>query len=292
MKKLYLLIPCLFITTLLLHAQQRRKAPTSYNAGNSQDAKFLEKQWWLGFKAGINLSGADVVTAYSALSPVNYTPSAKAYDNFKHPGVVAGLEVSFYYKGFSVSFQPAYRNAIFSYTNQYLWEDPGIPENRLELTYAQKQQIDYADFPLLFRYDFASTRLRPYVQVGAVYTALIDATKSVTISGIDYASGGQNEFTNEPIIVGAKQLFADYQWALIGGAGVNYHVGNIRVNLDLQYRKGMSLANSTENRYGNAQLAGVGDAMDDIKINSFVVTLGTLFPLRFLTKGYSSINLK
>lgn len=291
MKHFYPLVICLLVSSAI-HAQQRRKAPASFNSGNSQDAKFLEKQWWLGFKAGINLSGADVVTAYSALSPVNYTPSGKAYDNYKEPGVVAGLEVSFYYKNFSVSFQPAYRNAIFSYSNQYLWEDSGIPENRLELTYDQRQQLDYADFPLLFRYDITGTRLRPYVQVGAAYTVLIDAAKSVTVSGIDYASGGQNKFTNEPIIVGAKQLFAHYQWALTGGAGVNYHVGNIRVNLDLQYRKGMSLANSTENRYGNAQLAGVGDAMDDIKINSFMITLGTLFPLRFLTKGYSSINLR
>ncbi|MFN3840306.1 MAG: PorT family protein [Cyclobacteriaceae bacterium] len=291
MKKLYLLIPCLLFAAML-PAQQRRKAPASYNTGNAQDAKFLEKQWWLGFKAGINLSGADVATSYSALSPVNYTLSEKAYDNYTNPGIVAGIEVSFSYKAFSASFQPAYRNAIFSYSNQYVWEDAGIPENRLELIYNQKQQIDYADFPLLFRYDITNTRLRPYVQIGAVYTVLIDATKSVTISGTDYASGGQNEFTNEPIIVGAQQLFAGNQWALTGGAGVNYHVGNIRVNLDLQYRRGMSLANSTENRYGNAQLAGVGDAMDDIKINSFMVTLGTLFPLRFLTKGYSSINLR
>jgi hypothetical protein len=291
MKHSFLFIACLLLSTQLL-AQQRKKTPAAYNTGNAQSSKFLEKQWWLGFKAGINLSGADVITPYSALSPVNYTPAEKSYDNFSNPGVVAGLEVSFYYKGFSVSFQPAYRNAIFSYSNQYLWDDAGNPDNRLELTYDQKQQLDYADFPLLFRYDITHTRLRPYVQVGAVYTMLIDAVKSVTISGTDYASGGQNEFTNEPIIVGAKQLFADYQWALTGGAGVNYHVGNIRVNLDLQYVKGMSLANSTENRYGNAQLAGVGDAMDDLKINSFVITLGTLFPLRFLTKGYSSINLK
>ncbi len=291
MKVCYPLIVSLLLCTSLA-AQQRRKAPASFNSGNAQDAKFLEKQWWLGFKAGINLSGADVITSYSALSPVNYTPSGKEYDNYSKPGIVAGIEVSFYFKGFSVSFQPAYRNAMFSYSNQYLWEDSGIPENRLELTYDQEQQIDYADFPLLFRYDFTSTRLRPYVQLGAVYTLLIDASKSVSISGVDYASGGQNEFNTEPIRVGAAPLFAKYQWALAGGAGVNYHVGNIRVNLDLQYRKGMSLANSTENRYGNPQLAGIGDAMDDFKINSIIVTVGTMFPLRFLTKGYSSINLR
>jgi hypothetical protein len=291
MKHLYLFITCLLLSTPLL-AQQRKKAPASYNTGNAQSNKFLDKQWWLGFKAGVNLSGANVITPYSALSPVNYTAAEKRYNNYSQPGVVAGLEVSFYYKGFSVSIQPAYRNAIFSYGNQYLWEDSGNPDSRLELTYDQKQQLDYADFPLLFRYDITRTRLRPYVQFGALYTVLIDATKSVTISGTDYASGGQNEFVNEPIVVGAKQLFAGYQWALSGGVGVNYHVGNIRVNLDLQYYKGMSLANSTKNRYGNAQLAGVGDAMDDLKINSFVITIGTMFPLRFLTKGYSSINLK
>ncbi len=64
--------------------------------------KYLEKQFWLGLKAGANLSKPHVETAYSVLSPTNYDASVtrKKYESFKQMGSQATLEITFYYRGF------------------------------------------------------------------------------------------------------------------------------------------------------------------------------------------------
>ena len=69
---------------------------------------------------------------------------------------------------------------------------------------------------------------------------------------------------------------------------MNYNLGNIRINLDIMYRYGMSNITSTENRYSNDRLAGVGDAMDDLTMDNISISLGALFPLRFLSSGFKS----
>ena len=269
---------------------QKRKSPPKFNNMNMANAQFLEKQWWLGLKTGITLAGTVVDKPYSGLSPVNYEAPLKIYDNYADIGFTASLEAAFSFRKITISLQPGYRSSNFAYTTNYLWTDYASPDNRLELTYLQQQRVGYADFPLIFRYDITSTRLRPYVQAGAYYTLLIQATKSIQTTGTDYASGGENQFSSPAVSVGASDLFAPRHWGLIGGLGAGYHSGNVRFTLEVQYRKGMSLANSTDNRFSNTSLNSLGDVMDDIKINSVLITFGTLFPLKFLSKSYQSIN--
>ncbi len=286
MRKLYPLMLCLLVCSLAASAQNNRKRKTSFNARNSANGGFLDKQWWLGFKAGVNFSQAVVDKSYSV-----YTPAEdKVYDDWKGIGAHATVEVTFTFRQFSISLQPTYRNSKFTYSNHYEWYDDVDPQ--LILDHKQEQKVDWAEFPLLLKYDITQSKLRPYVQVGAYYAFLINANKSVQTSGTDYASGSENEFTEPDIIVGASDLFAKKHWGLVFGAGVNYHIGNIRLNLDVMYRKGMSLVNSAENRYGDPRLSGTGDVMDDIKINNIGVSLGALFPLRFLSSGFQSIDKK
>jgi outer membrane protein W len=131
------------------------------------------------------------------------------------------------------------------------------------------------------------------VQIG-VYTAmLINASKDVSVKGIDNAAGGVNEFTNESIIIGAKDLFAKNHWGLMGGAGVNYNLGNnVRLNVDIMYRYGMSNIVSTKNRYDSDRLSGVGDVLDDLTLDNLAISIGCLFPLRFLSSGFKTLDLK
>ena len=131
----------------------------------------------------------------------------------------------------------------------------------------------------------------PY-KTGFFQGILLNATKTVSITGVEQGAGGINEIKSQPIIVGAKDLFAQYYWGLIGGAGVNYNLGNVRLNLDVQYRYGMSLVTSVENRYSNEQLAGVGDAMDDLNMDNLAIAVGCLFPMRFLQSGFKSLDRK
>jgi outer membrane protein W len=290
MKRLYLIVLCVLLAASA--SAQKKKKPSGYNKQNNENEQFLQKQWWLGFKAGTNLSDATVGKTYSVLSPVNYDPSltGKKYQNFNRFGTQAALEVTFSYKKISISLQPTYRRASFVYTNNYEWTDSQTASNKLTLTYEQEQKIDHAEIPLVIKYEMGNHRLRPYLQLGGFAAFLINANKSVTVSGVDYASGGKDEFQNPAIIVGAKDLFAKNYWGLIGGAGLNYHLGNVRFNLDIMYKYGMSNITSTKNRYSNDRLSGVGDALDDIKLNNLAISLGCLFPLRFLGSGFKSID--
>lgn len=293
MKKIALLACCLTIALTVFSQEKKRKAST-YNKKKQEkeDVKFLEKQWWLGFKAGANTSKVNVTNRYSVISPTNYdlTSISKKYDNFGLIGSQASLEVSFYFKGFLLSFQPTYQHTRFSYTTHYEWTS-GTEVNHVVLDYYQEQKVDYAIFPLLVKYDIAGNKIRPYVQAG-IYSAMrMNATKALSTSGIDYASGGENEFRTETIDVGVDDLFAKYHWGLLGGVGVNYNFKNhVRLNLDVMYKMGMSNITSTENRYGSDRLAGVGDAMDDMTLDNISVSLGCLFPLRFLQSSLQTLD--
>ncbi len=293
MKRLYIIFFCfLIIAQASAQDKKKRKSSPAYNKQTNENEKFLNKQWWLGLKAGTNLSNTHLLKTYSIISPTNYTKdlSAKKYDNFKQFGAQVTVEASFYFKKFYFSIQPTYQHARFIYTNTYNWTDAETPTNTLDLKYEQEQKLDHLLIPLLIKYDIAGSKLRPYVQIGVYSAILINASKSVTISGVDNASGGANEFQDPAIIVGAKDLFAKSHWGLIGGAGLNYALGNVRLNLDVQYKYGMSNITSTKDRNSSDSLSGVGDIMDDMTLDNLSMSVGCLFPLRFLASGFKSLD--
>src|SRR5690606_12255174 len=255
---------------------------------------FLEKQWWLGLKGGTNLSRAVVTTHFSGVSPTNYPldQAYKEYEEFKSFGSQVTLEGTFYFRQLSLSLQPTYSRSQFVYTNHYNWRDPENAGHSLELHYRQLQKTEHLVIPILVRYDLTTTRLRPFVQAGAFAALLINASKEVTISGTDYASGGEHEFSGDPIMSGASDLLSPAYYGLIGGAGVHYPQVNIRLCLDISYRYGMTNIVSPVHRYGIDRLAGVGDAMDDMTLDNIVVSLGCVFPLRFLGNAYKAVDNK
>ncbi len=286
------LMAILVLIAIGLSAQaQSKKKYGGFTSKPNQQSKFLDKQWWLGFKAGTNLSDPSPIKKYTVMTPTNYPKAStdKVYDSFNKAGSQATLEATFYYKGFSFSIQPTYRHSRFTYSNQYQWDNPDNTSEKLILQYDQEQKVDYADFPLIIKYDILKGKFRPYVQAGIFYSMLINANKSVQISGTDYASGGTNQFSNDPIIVGAKDLFENY-WGLMAGLGVNYNLGNVRLALDASYWKGMSNITHVNNRYSNDILAGIGEAPDDLDLNNIIISAGVLFPMRFLSNSFNTLD--
>lgn len=270
---------------------QTKRKTGRYNVTNRENP-FLRQQWWIGLKGGVNASKISVEKSYGVIVPTNYPAdvSKKNYKDWKPMGTQIGIEATYFFRGFSASIQPTYSSIRFSYDNQYSWTDSENVTNSLDLHYEQDQQASYVYVPLLIKYEFNVRGVTPYIQAGAFTAFLLDATKSVTVSGVDYASGGTNNFEYEPVSVGARDMFAKKHYGFIAGAGLYYNMGNIRLNLDVQYRMGRSLINSTGNRYGNDRLAGTGDAMDDMLVDTFCVSFGTLFPLRFLSSGFKSYD--
>lgn len=286
----------LCLTIIVSQAQQRSKRAKANKAYTSRkdkkDDTFLDTQWWLGFKGGVNLSEAEPGDRFSAFSPINYSDedNQKTYSSFEGLAGQAGIEITFYHKGFSFSLQPNYRRQRFSYFNNLLWEDANNAGSRLELRYDQDHQLDYIEIPLFIKYDFTKTKLRPFIQVGAYYATLVSANKSLQISGADFASGAVGPFQNEEVIVGAEDLFIDSSVGVAGGVGLSYDVLNVRVIFDATYRYGLNNVTDVANRFSENQLSGIGDALDDIELRNVSLNLGILFPLRFLASGFNSVN--
>ncbi len=284
------LLAALMLVSSLTYAQRKR---SPYGGGRPPGSKntFLEKQWWIGLKAGTNLTEAVPQARYSAIVPTNYAASLgdKAYDQFNKTGSQATLEITFYIKRLSLSLQPTYRHSRFTYANQYEWFNPENVTQTLQLKYDHEQKTDYAEIPFLLKYDITGHKLRPYVQAGVFYSFLVGAQQTVTIRGMDIASGSATPLSYPPVIVGAEDLFENY-WGWMAGAGLDYNVGNVRLVLDVSYKMGMSNVTNTQNRFSNDRLSGIGEAQDDLKLNNIVISAGVLFPLRFLSTSFRTLD--
>jgi outer membrane protein W len=298
MKRRILFTLCLIVIIATANAQQVKPQKSKYanlkfNKSSKEKDFFLKKQWWLGMKGGTNLSKPVVQKQFSVVSPINYdlTTSEKKYKSYKQFGSQVTLEVTFYYKGFNASFQPTYRHIGFDYSNHYAWES-SVESRKFIMDYKQQQRVDYLDFPFLGKYEHGIRKVRPYVQAGIWFSHLVNADKTVSISKTDFASGSPDKTSDEPIVVGANDLFAKNYWGLLGGVGLNYNVGNVRLNFDVQYKHGLSNISSSKNRYGNDRLSGVGDSLDDLRLNNLAISVGCLFPLRFLEKDFKSLDKK
>jgi hypothetical protein len=289
MRKIYLAL--LLVSVAIGTQAQGKKRAATFNA-NKQKAnanQFIEQQWWLGFKAGINVAQADPLKRYTILTPTNYSSSLveKKYDAFKEIGIQTTVEISYYYKGFYFSTQPSYISSTFTYSNQLHWLNAANSNEQLTQTYKQTQKVEYADLPFIIKYDITGSKLRPFVQVGIFYSLLLNAVKTVEVSSVDQATGGTNTINSEPLIVGAKDLFSSY-WGLMGGIGASYQLGNVRLVLDASYRQSMSNIANPQNRFINDRLSGIGDAQDDLNLKNITISAGVLFPMRYLSSSFKS----
>jgi len=287
MKKILLILLLTAIASSTF-SQGKRKSP---KPSGGQKNSFLEKQFWLGFKGGINLSQADPIKRYSVMSATNYQSGNlnKTYNNFQDVGSQATVEITFQFRNLSISTQPTYSHNVISYYNQFEWTNTEDPSQSLTQKYSQSQGLDYVTIPLIAKYDLVGNNLKGYVHAGIYYSFLTNALKTVSVSGVDLASGSTNTLSSQPLIVGTKDLFTNY-WGLMGGIGGSYQMGNVKLVLETSYMHGMSNITNVKNRFSNDQLAGIGDAQDDIKLNNIVISAGVLFPMRFLNSNFKSFD--
>ena len=289
MQKSYLFILVLLLSSTLLAQEKRSVIPFNTTRKKANANQFIEQQWWLGFKAGINWAKASPIKRYTILTPTNYDASLvdKKYDSFKEIGFQTTIEITYYYHGFYFSVQPSYINSIFTYSNQLKWINSANTNQSLTQNYSQSQKVEYADFPFYVKYDITGRNLRPFVQLGMFCSVLLNAQKSVTVSSTDIASGGTNQIDSQPLITGAKDLFGNY-WGFTGGAGATYQMGNVRLTLEANYRQSLANIVNAKNRFGNDRLSGIGDAQDDLNLKNIVVSAGVLFPMRYLSTSFKS----
>lgn len=287
MQRFILCLTFLSIAILFSSAEvyAQKKKPIGRNRKAKFEEKFLNKQVWIGFRTGANLTKAVPIDRFSAFSST-INPGGndfdKTYTNFSNKGGQAGLEITFFYKMVSLSFQPGFRRMNFEYSNNYKWTDPTNASNTLEQKYTAIQKLDYLEFPLLFRLEPLQTKIRPYVQLGWYYGRLNNAFKVTSIRVIDQASGGTNEYISQEISTGAKELFIRSNMGWVAGAGASVPIGNARIAIDVNYIRNTHNITSVKNRYSNERLTGSGDVLDNLQVRNISASVSVLIPLRFV----------
>lgn len=253
---------------------------------------FLSTQWYLGFFAGGNLASGKATTSYYGYAPLNYDVAIieKTYSGFSNFGGQGGLVFMFYTNGITIGFKPGIHSYTIEHSTNTSWVDSSDPINSLQVDYNHATHFNYIEFPLTVQYDILRGRIRPYVGAGGYYGILLDATRTVERSGTDSASGSAGGFTNQPKTIGVKDLYISSSVGVMGFIGASYDPGNIRITLDLGYKFGLNNITNTETRFLNNELTAIGEVADDLQLHNLYLSLGFVFPLKFISKNYNSFN--
>ncbi|MEO9870018.1 outer membrane beta-barrel protein [Ekhidna sp.] len=260
-----------------------QKKPRSKNPLES----FLDTQFWLGLKMGVNYTQAFPETRNTGFSPIDYSADSlqKSYDDFALPGAHMGLEMNFYHRGFSASFQPAYKRSRYKYNSALEWIGEQSA-NRFETRYDVEQRLDLIELPLMIKYDvIQSGKIRPFVMVGGFHTLVISAQKDVKITQTDYSSGNPLTSSGGTTTLGVKDAFKNFS-GVSGGIGVNLDYWNIRTVFEINYKH--SLTSATQPNIQQNELASLGETNDEIFLRDFSVSLGFVFPFRFIDQQFKA----
>lgn len=270
-------------------AQRSRDVPNfaGDNPFNKPDNEFLQTQWWLGFKGGVNFTEPVLMESQYVLSPIDYAENrnASAYEAWSEPSFHLGLDITFYHKGMSIGFQPNYRQQAYEYQTDFSWTGDTDVE-QLSLTYRHRDAVDYIELPLFVKYDILGKQVRPFVFAGGYYAFRISGNKRVEVSGLDEASGGSVALNGETLRVNMADQFASQVYGVLGGVGVSFDFWNIRTVIDFTYRYGLSNVIEPTERYSLNQLVSLGEVPDDFRLNNLAASVSVDFPLRFISKIY------
>lgn len=275
-------LACLLLI-LLAHlsvAQRKPSPPSSFES-------FLNTQWWLGLRFGVNYTDPNSITKYNVFSPVNYDPETleKEYSVFSLAGGQAGLTISFYHKGFSIGIQPTFKIMRYQYSNQFEWLGDGS-EDAFETTVDVTQKLDVIEVPLIMKYEIIKRgKVRPFVLAGLQQSFLISAQKKVEVEHVDYLSDNPQTYSGGTFALGNTDRMKNFYGA-VGGIGTSLDYANIRTVIEATYLRGLSSVTKNEDPFSENELVALGDVNDELKINNINISLSFVFPLRYIDKTF------
>ncbi len=264
---------------------QRQRAPGI--GGYAEE--FLKTQWWLGIKVGVNFTDPNMVNAYSSISTIGLPEQDldKEYETFSLPGAQAGLDITFYHRGFAIGIQPTYKRIRYKYLNNRSWQGPGLV-NAFDMDYVIEQRIDAVDVPLSIKYEIIqSGKTRPFVMAGGYYAFITHAEKKVDVTYTDYAAGEPVPTSGGTQILGTTQQFQNYA-GVLGGIGVSLDYLNIRTVFEAVYLRGLTDITNSGNRFTQTELTSIGDVNDELRMDNINISLSFVFPLRFIDKQFQA----
>ncbi len=267
----------------LLAQSKKAKSRSGVKTGNS-DAN----QWWIGVRGGINFSSATSEATHSVFSytsTVSEGDNEKKYESFTLPGMQFGFSVSYeFIRGLSVNLLPSYTSYRYEYNNSFRWYDIEDANKKVSTHYNIQTRLQYIELPLLVKYEFLRGSFKPYIHAGGYYSFLTDALKKVKTTGVDQASGSDEEINVTELSVGTEDRTKKANYGIIGGAGFTQNVGNARFGLELNYHYGLQNLDNGGMKFADSQLVtGVYDVPDDHMLNNISISIQVIIPLKFIT---------
>ncbi|WP_258102014.1 outer membrane beta-barrel protein [Marinoscillum pacificum] len=275
-----LAMAALLLLTHLSVAQRRQPPPSPVK-------NFLSTQWWLGLRFGVNFTQPDVLEDYYAFSPINYSPDnlEKEYGIFNLPGGQAGLDISFYHKGFTVGLQPTFKIMRYNYTNYMEWVGSGEAD-QLESQIDVEQVLQVVEVPLIFKYDLIQRgKIRPFALIGGQYSMIVNTQKKVEIEYTDYLGSVPQTYSGGSFNIGNTDRMRNFA-GVLGGIGTSLDYANIRTVVEITYLYGLTSFSSNESPYSENELVSIGDVNDKLKINNINAAVSFIFPLRYIDKTF------
>ncbi|MEQ9304125.1 MAG: outer membrane beta-barrel protein [Marinoscillum sp.] len=276
------ILACLFLLclTTLSVAQRKSSPPSSFES-------FLNTQWWLGLRFGLNYTEPNSITRYSVFSPINYESETleKEYEVFNLAGGQAGLDISFYHNGFSIGIQPTFKIMRYQYLNRFEWLGDGN-EDGLETTLDVTQKLDIIEVPLILKYEVIKRgKVRPFVLAGLQQSFIIATQKKVKIEHVDFLSDNPQTYSGGTYALGNTDRMQNFYGA-VGGIGTSLDYANIRTVVEVTYLRGLSAVTSSDDPFSENELVALGDVNDELKINNLNISLSFVFPLRYIDKTF------
>lgn len=271
---------CLLLLLAQLSVAQRKAPPSPLK-------NFLSTQWWLGLRFGMNYTQPIAKTDYYIFSPINYDQELrdKTYDTYNLAGGQAGLDVSFYHKGFSIGLQPTFKIMRYSYSNYFEWLGSGEAD-RLESSIDIEQVLQAIEVPLIFKYELVNTgKIRPFVLLGGQQSFIVNAQKKATVKHTDYLGDVPQSYSGGNFNLGNTDRMQNFA-GVLGGIGTSLDYANIRTVIEITYLRGLTAITSGENPFTENELVGIGDVNDKLRINNINAAISFVFPLRYIDKTF------
>jgi hypothetical protein len=278
-----------FLSILSLFAEDIAAQGRQYNrSANMARGSGEINQWWIGVRGGVNFSNGKPESSYSVFSftqPVTNGDDEKKYHPYSLPGLQFGFSIGYeFIRGLSANIFPSYNSYRFSYDNSFRWYDSQDQGNRVLTKYNIETRLQHIVLPFTIKYELTTTRMKPYIQVGAYYSLLTDALKRVNITGIDEASGADTEINVTELSEGINDRIRNNNYGILGGAGFTYNVGNARIGLEINYHYGLANLDNPEMKYtDNSLITGTYDVPDDFTMDNVEMSMQLIIPLKFIT---------
>lgn len=163
-----------------------------------------------------------------------------------------------------------------------LFTDAERPEGYNFTAIEAGENQTWIEIPIAVKYGFKVNKFHPFVYVGASMKYLINAELNISRVNIDPSDieTPQRRVEGPPINLLNAGIRKNFQYSLLGGAGLKYQIGIDYLVFNLRYNFGL-----TDMRNKNAPLNADSDLLyrygyidDDFKINKVAISIGYVKP--------------